>query len=168
MHFIMCANIKWKLSCLLFMCLHKVFIFGQKLFGIGCWLLTRWKSYFQGQTASQMTDISENNKDRNNEKGRWVTATWKGYSISWQWKLLSNKTDWTIAHRASAAWAHVQYAQVLPTPNTHMIIQKEGSCYLTFNEVGNLHWFWNHLIFMLRCSLIYVLTLPLTSFKKHR
>lgn len=80
-----------------------------------------------------MTDISENNKDRNKEKGRWVMTTWKGYSISWQWELLSDKTDWIFAHRASAAWAHVQYAQVfLPTPNTHTRrkdhIQKEGSC----------------------------------------
>lgn len=93
------------------------------IFDADCWLW--WKMLPSGTDCGLLQAGSNdkhnwNNNDRNQEKRRWVMTAWFGDSISWQSELVSHKTDWIFACGASAAWAHVQYAQISShTDNIH-------------------------------------------------
>lgn len=112
---------------------------------LDCW---RWLKMLPSGTDSVLLRAGSNdrpiwnNKDRNKEKRRWVMTAWKGYSISWQSELLSYKTDWIFACGASAAWAHVQYAQIFLHTQIHTqersYLNTRGSCTLLSCTCSNL------------------------------
>lgn len=52
-------------------------------------------------------------------------TAWRGDSISWQSELVSHQTDWIFACGASAARAHVHYAQI--SSHTHTRITYTGN-----------------------------------------